>query len=333
MSFILPRWVPFIVRGRQHSNANFQHSLLPGFGTNYLDHLIGEFESLKGASADKSACISGQRIVDKANGGERLTWGETYILERAVFLMLPITELRQRLWCVEARYRDAVGDSTAYDSYLKVEAPKLNPEGDEHARARLDNLIRELYRLYTVIDCRQNMRTSLSKKATFFTLGSLVVLILLTLTRVRHYPDTWLVPFATVFAAGAMGGAVSFIRRLQSLPNRGESLGDLVELTGGAGEYFSPMAGGLFAILLCILFSAGLVSGPLFPALKPTPTNVTTACCRSISEFVSRIHPLGVQAWGKLLIWSFIAGFAERFVPDTLDHLIARSDEKKIGLE
>lgn len=93
------------------------------------------------------------------------------------------------------------------------------------------------------------------------------------------------------------------------------------------------MAGGLFAILLCILFSAGLVSGPLFPALKPTPTNVTTACCRSISEFVSRIHPLGVQAWEKLLIWSFIAGFAERFVPDTLDHLIARSDEKKIGLE
>lgn len=234
---------------------------------------------------------------------------------------------------MEARYRDAVGDSSAYDNYLKVEAPNMSPESDEHARARLDNLIRELYRLYTVIDCRQNLRTSLSNKSLLCMLGSLVVLILLTLAEFRYFRSTLLVPIAIVFAAGSIGGAVSFIRRLQSLPNRGESLGDLVELTSGSGEYFSPMAGGLFAILLYILFAAKLVTGPLFPKLEPTSTNATQACCTIIAEFASRIHTLAVDDWGKLLIWSFIAGFAERFVPDTLDHLIARSDEKKTGLE
>jgi hypothetical protein len=105
-------------------------------------------------------------------------------------------------------------------------------------------------------------------------------------------------------------------------------LGDLVELTCGAGEYFSPMAGGLFAIVLYILFAAGLVGGGLFPDLK----SVATTAATKISEFASTLHPSTVQDWGKLLIWSFIAGFAERFVPDTLDHLIARSEEKKSNL-
>jgi hypothetical protein len=273
--------------------------------------------------ADKAACDSGQRIVDKAVAGEKLTWGDTYVLERAVFVLLPNSEVHQRLWCVEARYRDAVGDSTAYDNYLKVEAPNLTPESDEHARARLDNLIRELYRLYTVIECRQNMRTSLSRKAVVFTFFSLVALVSLTLWRVHDHRDTPILLFAIVFASGSIGGAVSFVRRLQSLPNRGESLGDLVELNGGSGQYFSPMAGGLFAIVLYILFAAGLVSGALFPTLESS-----SACASRISDFASAIHPSMVEEWGKLLIWSFIAGFAERFVPDTLDHLIARSEER-----
>ena len=121
-----------------------------------------------------------------------------------------------------------------------------------------------------------------------------------------------------------MVGAVSFERRLQSLPSRGESLGDLVELSSGSGLYLSPFTGGVFAIVLYVLFSTGLAEGIIFPKFNELATAAGT-----LSEFASRIHPGTTQDWAKLLIWSFIAGFAERFVPDTLDRLIARSDEKQ----
>ena len=48
-----------------------------------------------------------------------------------------------------------------------------------------------------------------------------------------------------------------------------------------------------------------------------------------LKTFIEQLQPENTLDWGKLLVWSFIAGFAERFVPDTLDRLIARSEQSK----
>lgn len=326
MQFVAPLWIADVWRRRQRPNRNFEHSALPNYGTVYLNHLIGEFESLKGQSVDDCACQLGQQIVDKAKSGHVITWGETYVLERAVLIMLPDEEVHQRLWCLEARYRDAVGSSTPYDDYLKSETPHLYPESVGHIRARLDNLIRELYRLYTVIECREGMRSALSQKEMLFAMVLLGIAIVAIFVLRTHHP--LLIPFVIVFAAGALGGAISFERRLQSLPSRGESLGDLVELNVGSGMYSSPITGGVFAIVLYVLFAAGLASGSIFPKLSHP-----TAAAETLSAFLVNVRPETTFDWAKLLTWSFIAGFAERFVPDTLDRLIARSDEKKKQLD
>lgn len=46
MQFTAPRWIADVWPRRQPLNPNFEHSVLPSYGTVYLNHLVGEFESL-----------------------------------------------------------------------------------------------------------------------------------------------------------------------------------------------------------------------------------------------------------------------------------------------
>jgi hypothetical protein len=299
------------------------HMELPNYGKAYLNLLIGEFKSLKDICADQKAKVLAQELVDRAENGDTMTWGDAYMLDTAIAQMLPKEYLHQRAWCLEVKYKDAVGNADAYDEFMKRESAHLVNEGDDHLRARVHNLIRELYRLYTVISCRGDMREALSGSALTilaYVFGVMaIVLVSDYFFRSIHYVDVWI----TVFAAGATGGLISLQRKLQSLPSYGESLSDLVELSGRMTGRFTPIIGGVFAIVLFLIFASGLASGTLFPAFQPNE-NVS-----DFKTFIEHLQPANSLDWGKLLVWSFIAGFAERFVPDTLDRLITRSEQSK----
>ena len=308
------------------------YSKLPSYGQAYMDLLIGEFNSLRDICANDKAKDLALELIKKAEAGETMTWGDAYMLDTAIAQMLPQEYLHQRAWCLEAKYRDAAGNADAYDTFMKAESPHLVNETEEHLRARIHNVIRELYRLYTVISCREDMRDTLSKSArkTLLTVFAMVAVywsleLLLRLFHQDvmagwlHYGNAW----AIVFTAGAIGGVLSLQRRLQSLPRHGESLSDLVELSGRMSVRFTPILGGIFAVILFLIFAAGFATGGLFPKLDAA-TNVS-----GFGNFIKSLQPMTVIDWGKLLVWSFIAGFAERFVPDTLDRLIARSEQSR----
>ena len=302
------------------------HVELPNYGQAYLNLLIGEFKSLKDICENDEAKESAQELVKRAECGDTMTWGDAYMLDTAIAQMLPTEYLHQRAWCLEVKYRDAVGNADAFDAFMKSESDDLKNETEAHLRARVHNLIRELYRLYTVISCRGDMREELSKKALktlAFVFGVMVIILGNEhFLGSPHYVDVW----CMVFAAGATGGLLSLQRRLQSLPSYGESLSDLVELSGRMTVRFTPIIGGVFAIVLFLIFASGLASGTLFPTFPTLPPKPIVS---DFKTFIEHLQPETTVDWGKLLVWSFIAGFAERFVPDTLDRLIARSEQSK----
>jgi hypothetical protein len=135
---------------------------------------------------------------------------------------------------------------------------------------------------------------------------------------------------------------------------------------GWRGLSLSPLYGGIFASLLFVLFAGGILKGSVFQTIEtlkkpaeavrttpedaaapdkkpaPAPTEVKQEQkpdsavaplpapdaneVLRIKDFLTHTGPSDGVSFALLLIWSFIAGFAERLVPDTLNRLVAKTE-------
>ncbi len=64
------------------------------------------------------------------------------------------------------------------------------------------------------------------------------------------------------------------------------------------------------------------MKGALFPNLVVMPT---TTYDTPFLKFVFGTVEASNEDFAKLLVWSFVAGFSERLMPDMIDRLVAKS--------
>lgn len=112
---------------------------------------------------------------------------------------------------------------------------------------------------------------------------------------------TRLAIFSSILAMGALGAAISSITRTKnnSLLNNDVTIFEILSI---------QTIGSIFALLLGFIFMGNLISGTLFP--------------NPIIFYRIIYVP---AAFAKLLVWSFIAGFSERLVPQLLNNLVSKS--------
>ncbi|HNY01767.1 MAG TPA: hypothetical protein PKG48_04230 [Bacteroidales bacterium] len=138
----------------------------------------------------------------------------------------------------------------------------------------------------------------------------------LTLWLSQRFMVSWV-----CFMAGIMGGFVSIQQRLKKIGNE--------ELTLLSESWYQilliPIYGGIFSLVLYLLFLSGLLEGSLFPVfttgsagpgVAAPPLNATT-----IKDFFSNTYPSTGQDLAKLIFWCFLAGFSERLVPQIITHM------------
>ena len=123
-------------------------------------------------------------------------------------------------------------------------------------------------------------------------------------------------------------------QRYQSVSREGDPIDNVSQLMQNWSRLFLPaISGAIFAALLYMLFIGGLLEGDLFPELGSNPGNTNNQDGTSMWNFLKHARPRSSRDYAKLIIWSFIDGFAERFVPDTLSRFISlrEADTKNVA--
>lgn len=76
----------------------------------------------------------------------------------------------------------------------------------------------------------------------------------------------------------------------------------------------------IFAILLTLIFTAEILTGDLFPKFQATDDTFT-----SMIDYAKKVNPSTNKDLAKLLVWCFVAGFSEKFVPNIISNTLTRS--------
>ncbi len=397
----------------------------------YFDHLYSEYSSLQSKITDAEAKATLDKIVQKRKD-ETLSWNDLYYFELILADVRPIETLRSKILSLRFDYRSVAGQ-IEYDEYMAAKPPNLqdppDPTDPPDAGADYEKLIREdlkdllgrLYLRYSILPVREAKLKRLTLWAAglcgVFLLILMAIIIALvvessTLDEIRQIRIPSLAIFVVLFA-GAMGGFVSALQRVQSPSNEGDSLYNLSVLFNGSYAVFvAPLNGAIFAVLLYFMFTGKILEGRFFPIIytppakvvmmrsgpspsptpSPTPTpspspspsaSPTLTRTRSqqipptpsptappvvpetsptpltspsaspvsspspspsptasplpspsptprpiatdavgVKDFLTQSGPAGGDDYALLIIWCFIAGFAERFVPDALNRLV-----------
>jgi hypothetical protein len=253
---------------------------------------------------------------------ETVTWADVFALETATIYALDDAKLAAALWTVRVRYREVAGQD-AYDEYMRGPVSDTTKSA-VIIRADLLSLCDRMRYLYTFVPTKEAQRNRVSRLMTAVMVAAIVLPVVLY-PLFRH--AGWALPsepLMMVLLAGGVGGFISIQQRLQQSTGVDPLFKELELAVSGLDTLASPALGAVFASVLYLVFVAHLVTGGLFPEFVcgavPLPTAEPTA---DLAGFTHCAYPLHAADWAKLAVWAFIAGFAERFVPDVLTRLAA----------
>jgi hypothetical protein len=297
------------------------------YGLNYFEQLRTEWSLTP--NAEQAIGTSGQKRLQEMRDKPpaELTWSDLYAFERLVTRAVPFERLRRLASCIRDEYKDVVG-ADGYQAYENGKPPPADGSDEAVLRADIEQLQCELQWLYIIQPLEESSRNHLSRWLSYMMFG--LTGLLISWIAISHYfvkqHDPGPQPIAFVLFAGALGATFSAQRRIQTA---GGSRSTLISLMRSGSTRLSvqiaPIIGGLSAMILAFLFASGLLSGALFPKVsiisKPPDGLPLFLPLNSVNDI----------SFTMLMVWSFVAGFAERLIPDALDRLATQAEKQKFS--
>lgn len=300
---------------------------LPQHGILYFDLLDAELRSKPSQPTEQEygAVIDSIR---KKRQERSLTWNDLYTFDLILSRLLPPERLPREVWSLRSRYRDVAG-LREYEAYLASKPPDLAGQVEEQdLRADIEYLLSQIYLRYAITPMNQEVSDHISRRVTVVILVGVAIVVLAVLLNIigiiKETPPATLLP---VLFVGAMGGLLSMQQRYQNVSREGDPIANISQMMQNWSRLFLPaISGAIFAALLYMLFIGGLLEGDVFPKVGSNAGTTNNEDGTSMWDFLRHARPGSNRDYAKLIIWSFMAGFAERFVPDTLSRFISRKE-------
>ncbi len=288
----------------------------------YFESVLSRYlgaRGLPGAPVDPAAVEAAEKLVAKRRESPAsITMNDAFLLERMTCRLLPPDRLADILDEERAHYK-RLASPEDFKTFLESRpvAP-ASPPDEARTRAEIGELLDLIQDVYIFEPFREEIRGRLTLRITFLLFLLLAVVLIVAWVRGRDQPFPTLL---TAMFVGGLGGLVSVHYRIQSMP-RGEDAirGALALYNGWFSVYFSPAVGAVSAGLLYMLFRGTLISGTLFPTFGDAQGSATPGDA-GFYALVGLSEGLAAREYAKLVIWSFVAGFVERVVPNTLSRL------------
>lgn len=314
---------------------------VPEYGWAYFDHMLAVYLTLNINDERASAVI--EKAAQRPYG---ITWGDIFLLENLILSHQADDTIMRNAWIQRERFREMAGPRM-YERYLASGVPTETdtPQKMGLLRADLSRLLDFLHWYYELISIRERSRKNLTIQCICWVIIYTVVLTF-SLISLRAHNHNFIALLVCVVYFGIIGGFVSSQRRMENIPCDGDPLIGVFGFNN-ANYYLwlSPLLGAIFAGVLTLFLMGGIVQGTVFPTFvkvavdKPESGSCADGakCTRSPSDCVEPVgHSIFSQArvmlpdrpedYAKLFIWCFLAGFAERLVPDSLDRLASKLD-------
>lgn len=316
---------------------------IPQYGLLLFDHSLGEYPSVADSltSEETEKC----KAIQVRREHSTLTWKDIYTYKLILLEHYDLETLKSKIIGLRVKYQCLV-EVAEYNNYTTLRAVDLTVPVSEEDKERLRNdytyLLDEFFLRYAYISAHERLRTKLLLRGAlstffFFILSAFFIILSFVPNFIPNFKvnatlylilKTFSTLIAVVFA-GVMGAFVSMQERLQNFSHQGDPIYNLSLLTHGwLSIFLSPISGAIFASILYLFFAAGLLQGAIFPEMITLPSADNPPLFIELTDFILKTGPKTGVSFALLIIWSFIAGFAERFVPDTLMRLV---NQKKTG--
>src|SRR4249919_309604 len=265
------------------------------------------------------------RPAEHVRRDDSLFASDLYLLEATLIEHLDESDLQLRV----AGYRDMLSNLMTEESYAALSSHFLPLEGNgddasgqshaHHLLAEARALTSRLYRRYAGVPAVEDIRSSAAISMLLFTA---LLLVFVALAFQLQWPTRFLL---FTGGCGAVGASISTLERLYRIDPKHEPFKTWLAIKSGSLTLnLSPFIGFVFALVLYVLMRADLIGGMLVPNFQcwAGPENGTLGAI-TLGEQCKAVSPFTELA--KLLCWGFLAGWAERMVPDVLNKLVPQA--------